>query len=306
MRAKEYLALRKKELYYYDIVEKTIRELHSLRFDKAATEEYFNRYLFADARSRVDKNFVLQEGEVDPTVALAVRIEICHVIAGDDSFVYAYNIIVQGKNKFCHSVAMRLYDLKEENIPTLQEMRELYYNCKEDLQHVVEGILRCLLDQSDFHLSNVPLDRIDLLWEFIREFYMTFCRTSKYRKEMEELKTALTRKEQEIATLEESLLTLRNQLSAYGKGGMTVAETALTFYYLFDELGVDFSNSDKTQWARFIHRLTGKSYQRVREALYFDFDQKSTRKNLRNVASLFAELFPRIETKIKNDMEPLR
>lgn len=127
-----------------------------------------------------------------------------------------------------------------------------------------------------------------------------FCHISNYWPD-------LAREKQERAALAEAKNNLENQLAEairmVGKGGMTVAETSLVFYYLFDEMGVDFSNSDKTKWARFIHAITGKSEQRIRNSLYFDFDQKSTRKNLRSIAGIFSELFPAIKQKILNDMQ---
>lgn len=87
------------------------------------------------------------------------------------------------------------------------------------------------------------------------------------------------------------------------KGGASVLEFSTATYYIFDALGVNFSNSDKTQWARFIHSLTGKSYERIRRSLNFDFESKAMRKNLRKVAAIFSELFPNIEQKILNDLE---
>ena len=67
--------------------------------------------------------------------------------------------------------------------------------------------------------------------------------------------------------------------------GMTVPQLVLVFYYLFNELGVNFDNSYKTAWAKFIHQLTGKCQQNIRSGLNIDFFSKRTHKNMRFVAS---------------------
>lgn len=376
MRAKEYLAYRRNDIYYYDSVSNAIQELYPLRFDRSETEEYFNRYLFADARSRAENNFVLREGEVDPSIAVAVRIEMRHVIAEDESFIYAYNIIAEGRNKFSRYETMKLCELKEENINTIHEIKEVYRQYREDypknvlsdflldphnrdfhnsrnkelrrdkewwleafnrayalfdeirtqlhrpyearflvmnlalddedLRRNVVDIVCCLLEHYDFRMSDERMKKKEILLDLVRELDMNHNKPLPTPREIEEMKLALAAGDREIAVLRETIANLTARLEGNEEGrGMSVGETALTFYYLFDQLGVDFSNSDKTQWARFIHTLTGKSYQRVRNALIIDFDRKTTRKYLRNVASLFAELFPSIEEKIKNDMEPI-
>lgn len=379
MRAKEYLELHKEDIYYYDIVKKSICELSPLRFDRYKTEEYFNRYLFADARNRADEKFSLREDEVDPAIALAVRIEMHNVIGGDETFVFAYNIIAEGRNRYANSDSMRLCDLKEESIHSILKIREHYKNYKEDypksvlsdylldshnmefyhrkneelhhdkewwlevfnrayeifdemrtqlerpyeaqflisrlhledkdLQQAVVGVVCCLLEHYDFQLSGEQKRKLDMLWELVRDFSHNGNVSADSRNEIEALKLAVAEKDLEIASLQKSLADLQSQLSANqeeaDRGGMTVSETSLVFYYLFNELGVDFSNSDKTQWARFIHRMTGKSFQSIRDSLRFDFDAKNTRKNLRNVSALFGELFPGIVEKILRDMAPL-
>lgn len=84
---------------------------------------------------------------------------------------------------------------------------------------------------------------------------------------------------------------------------MTMPQQVLAFYYLFNEMGINFNNSDKTQWARFINTFTGKNFQNIRTELNIDFECKKTQKNLRVVADLFAELFPRIQQKVINDSQ---
>lgn len=243
MRAKEYLAHRKEDIYYYAHVKKAIRALYPLREDKTGTEVYFNRHLFADARKRVE------------------------------------------------------------------EMKDIYRNAREEWQEAVEAIIHCLFEHLNIELTEECLAKKNELWELFKEFYMSYCKPYIIKNQIEELRATLARKEMEIAmwktTADDLEIQLDRKTSEAGKGGMTVMEIVLTFYYLFNELGLNFSNSDKTQWARFIHKLTGKSYQHIRGMLSLDFDRKSTLKNLRNVAALFKELFPLIEQKIVNDMAPV-
>ncbi len=82
---------------------------------------------------------------------------------------------------------------------------------------------------------------------------------------------------------------------------LTTFQQVLVFYYLFDYLGINFGNSDKSQWIKFIHKFTGKNEQNIKEKLYIDFDTKETKKNLRLIAPLFSALFSKIEEKIKID-----
>lgn len=408
MRAKEYLEYLKDEIYYYDLVKKSIHELAPLRFDRPATEAYFNRYLFADARHRVCDDFEPREGEVDHNIALAVRIEIRNVIADDSSFVYAYNIIAEGRNCFYTSPVMKLCDLKEEDIHTIHKIREQYKMNKEDypksllsdylldthnkafynrenrrryhekewwldafnrayelfdqmrlqlespyearllvmnldleddvLQRAVVGIVCCLLEHFDFQLTDDRKLKMNMLSDLVNDYYHNTLGLTDLEQEAEALKSALAAHEGTIASHEETIASLEETIASHEKtiisyekniadlketidrleerllqnevlsanGGMTVAQTSLTFYYLFDQLGLNFSNSDRTQWARFISGLTGKSYQSLREAFsHLDFDSQNARKNLRKVAALFTELFPQIAEKILRDMEPL-
>lgn len=377
MRAKEYLEFRKQDFFYFELVEKIIRDLYPLRCDRAKTEEYFNRYLFADAKYKANRHNEVQEGEVEPTIAVEVRNEVRHAIRGDRSFVIAHNIIAEGRNKFYRSELMSLGDTLDEDIKTESRVKEMRVQYREDypksklsdylldphirefykerngelqkkkewwlaacnkayelfdeirvqfndpfqgkemvenynpgdtdLKYTVVGLTCCLLEHYKIESPDEHQEKMNILKGLVQEYYANGCRLYSPGEEIEKLKADLAREKQERAALAEAKNNLENQLAEAirmaGKGGMTVAETALTFYYLFDEMGVDFSNSDKTKWARFIHAITGKSEQRIRNSLYFDFDQKSTRKNLRSIAGIFSELFPAIKQKILNDMQ---
>lgn len=70
---------------------------------------------------------------------------------------------------------------------------------------------------------------------------------------------------------------------------------------LFNELGVNFNNTTKESWIRFIETLTGRHYQNIKTHLNFSFDDPQTQKNLRKVFNLFLEIFPEIAQKILND-----
>jgi hypothetical protein len=149
---------------------------------------------------------------------------------------------------------------------------------------------------------------------------------------VEELETTIDRKDKEIVTLKNSIEQLnqlldgekqkikqlknklRTETQALKKTiaeltnetnirGMTMPQQVLAFYYLFNEMGINFNNSDKTQWARFINTFTGKNFQNIRTELNIDFECKKTQKNLRVVSDLFAELFPRIQQKVINDSQ---
>ncbi len=94
---------------------------------------------------------------------------------------------------------------------------------------------------------------------------------------------------------------LNEHAENYNRKGLTLAQQVLLFYYLFNELDVNFTNSFKVQWARFLEKVTGKHIQNIRAELNIDFDSKKTKKNLKIVADLFRELLPKISTKIEND-----
>ena len=89
---------------------------------------------------------------------------------------------------------------------------------------------------------------------------------------------------------------------AAGKGA-TYSQQVLIFYYLFNALGVNFSNSDKSAWARLIHFVTGASEKNLRKYMTPDFDRKSVQKDLSLVGAALGELFPAIAKKVEKDKE---
>lgn len=118
--------------------------------------------------------------------------------------------------------------------------------------------------------------------------------------EKQKIKQLKTKLRTEIRSLKTTIVELTEETNTRG---MTMPQQVLAFYYLFNELGISFNNSDKTQWARFINTFTGKNFQNIRTELNIDFESRKTQKNLRVVADLFAELFPRIQQKVINDSQ---
>ncbi|MCE5177846.1 MAG: hypothetical protein LLF81_01710 [Porphyromonadaceae bacterium] len=112
--------------------------------------------------------------------------------------------------------------------------------------------------------------------------------------------------------MEASMIQMKEELEAerikrqqlemeVGMKGMTTAEIDLVFYYLFNELGVNFNNTTKESWIRFIETLTGRHYQNIKTHLNFSFESPQTQKDLRKVYNLFLKIFPEIAQKILND-----
>jgi len=64
---------------------------------------------------------------------------------------------------------------------------------------------------------------------------------------------------------------------------------------------VNFNNTTKESWIRFIETLTGRHYQNIKTHLNFSFESPQTQKDLRKVFNLFLEIFPEIAQKILND-----
>lgn len=85
--------------------------------------------------------------------------------------------------------------------------------------------------------------------------------------------------------------------------GATANQLALLFYYLFNELHIDFTNSDKMAWARLIHFISGHSIENLRKYLNIQFDKKSVQQDLGIVQAALQELFPAVAQKIEKDKQ---
>lgn len=81
----------------------------------------------------------------------------------------------------------------------------------------------------------------------------------------------------------------------------TTRQLGILFYYLFNELGIDFTNSDKSAWARLLSFITGYSEDTLRKKLDFDFEAKQVQKDMGVVKAAVEELFPAIARKIEKD-----
>ena len=481
MRAKEYLEMNKKKIQYCELVKKAVNDLYPIRNSKRETEAYFNRYLFADARfckqalnddgSLSSTDFKEREGEIKWPIAYIVRMQILNVIAGDDSFTFAYNIIGSGANSYEDFHRIMACKLKEESLNTVNHIeqvckeykedypktnladyllddanREFYNNRKNNLlkdeewwllafnkayeifdkvrvkaynpfkaQYMVKniffndkvlestiiGIVKNLIDNYTYELTEVQNKKLKMLYDKVDEYgdarftkiddtylenmkeldlqkvnWMKATRLFNYeniylwatheafnleqrmniieliekryinekkthpdifiydldqffrslRKAMsvnnvaesdeansyigslnasinektEEIKQLKTQYESVIESLKDTITRLTAEMNT---NGLTMPQQVLAFYYLFNELGITFNNSDKTQWARFINTFTGKNYQNIRAELNIDFESKRTRKNLRIVSDLFDELFPKIRQKVINDSQ---
>ena len=144
MRAKEYLEINKSMIQHYDIVKSAVYALCPLRNDKRKTEEYFNKYLFADARYKAQKDgFVLREGEVHAIKAPLVRIYIMNAVFCDESFIYAYNIIVMQKNKYHDILRLKCCNVKDLNCDTISNIESICSLYKEDYpkQHLCDFLI---------------------------------------------------------------------------------------------------------------------------------------------------------------------
>jgi uncharacterized coiled-coil protein SlyX len=479
-----------------------------LRNNKRQTEAYFNRYLFADVRYRshaqyyADKPpstiFNESENEIDKTIAHKVRMEILNVISGDDTFIFAYNIIALGANHYDDNHPIMTVNLKEENLNTVSYIEDVCKKYKEDypkasladylldddnrtifsnkrcdlqkdeewwlcafnkayeifdlirakvsdpfksqyivkniffndklLESTIVGIVKSLIDNYSYDLTDAQKKKFEMLSDNIDEYgnehflridetYLDKIRdlnpdeinwlksTQMFNYEIifiwatheafsleqrlhiieliekkyfierekhpdifiydltqffvslreqvnmnclndphsqtyseiqpervEQLESTIDRKNEEIGKLKNTIeqlnqllnentdkikqlkTKLRSETQTLKKTiaklteeintrGMTMPQQVLAFYYLFNELGINFNNSDKTQWARFINTFTGKNFQNIRTELNIDFECKKTQKNLRVVADLFSELFPRIQQKVINDSQ---
>lgn len=72
---------------------------------------------------------------------------------------------------------------------------------------------------------------------------------------------------------------------------------------MFNELGVNFQNSKKKDWAKVISAMNGKNEEYIRKALSVNFEDDVTKNDMRIVISTIDNLLPNITQKIRNDIE---
>ena len=383
MRAKEYLEINKERILYFDIVKSAIDALGPLRNKKRETEEYFNRYLFADARYAAQKEeFEVREGEVNKNYAYDVRMYIMNAVSSDESFIFTYNIILMQKNKYFYIASLNFCKLKEINCNTVSEIERvrslykedypnnnlmcflhdddnsLYYEEKQlvlnkdvdwwlsafneayaifdnmrlllyepfdakrliteyknkdkELENTIIEIVKYLVAQYDYDLSVKQKKEIKLLSKLI-DAHFSHIKKLSYVDKITELENVLKEKEEEyqriIKTKDEVIEANYQKIECLSKDiesknkGLTIPQQNLFYYYMFNELGVNFSNSKKKDWAKIISALNGKNEEYVRKALSINFDDDPTINDMRIVATTIDDLFPRIKEKILNDIE---
>ncbi len=177
MRAKEYLEINKCEIFHFDIVKSAIDALCPLRNNKRKTRDYFNRYLFSDARILAnEKGFVLNEGEVDDKLAPGVRNGIMNAICKDESFVFAYNIIAMQENEYYNLTPLNFCVIKDFNCNTLSDIERIRSLYKED--YPKDNLLSYLLDDdnSNFYYNvQAELNKGEQWWlDVFNEAYNIF------------------------------------------------------------------------------------------------------------------------------------
>ena len=81
----------------------------------------------------------------------------------------------------------------------------------------------------------------------------------------------------------------------------TTRQLGILFYYLFNELGIDFTNSDKSEWARLISFISGYDSETLRKKFDVDYDRKQTLKDMDVVCAAIRNLMPGLARKIAKD-----
>lgn len=166
------------------------------------------------------------------------------------------------------------------------------------MQHTVVQMLHYMTEGYDFELNEEQLIKMSMLAEEIKDFMEGY--GNGYN--LQERYNELLKKYQELEKENERLLLSMSQLEKNMRG-MPTAIQCLVFYYIFNYLGVNFENSVKEHWIRFIEKVTGKNAQNIKKHLKIDFDCARTQQNLRIVHALFLDLFPNIAQLVVNDMK---
>jgi hypothetical protein len=117
------------------------------------------------------------------------------------------------------------------------------------------------------------------------------------RQKDEELRLLAVKHDAEIENMK---ILLNDHTENYNRKGLTLAQMILVFYYLFNDLGINFVNTAKMQWVRFLAKVTGCHVQTIRNEINIDFESTKTKRNLKIMADLFRELLPKITIKIEN------
>ena len=255
------------KLIHLELVSRTIYALIPLCEDREKTESYLNLYLFADMRFHAGNNAPLRENEVDPSLAGAVRLEVLHMIRGDEMFIYAWEMITQNNHMYqtpadCSNL---VWDPAE-----LAITREL-----ETWQRLVDQIREAIVEK---HM----LMKLKVLTDFLtKELYNGD-------------ESRMAAEEGEVG---------EEPVDGPKGSAFTLSQVILCFYYICQEQDINYENSHKTNWARCIARISGKSEQRIRNSLNFDLHSKKSRRDLMIIHPVMSKLFPAIGEKILMDMK---
>lgn len=395
MRAKEYLEINKDQIFHYDIVKCAIDALCPLRNNKIKTEEYFNRYLFADARFLANKkDFVLREGEVHQHLAREVRIILMNAVFNDESFIFAYNVIVMQNNEYHYLTPLEFCKIKEYNCDTVSNIERIcslykedypknnlldyllddynsifyyekhaelnkhekwwlnvfneayrifdnmrlklnipfesqllitqYQNEDKDFENIVVDLVIHLVSGYNYDFNEKQKKAIGLLSKLISQHFSRKKRKS-YVDKINELKHILKEKEEQYQIIikekedalkahceklefqnreiESQSLKIEQLNNDIQNKGFTIPQQNILYYYMFNEMGVNFQNSKKKDWAKVISSINGKNEEYIRKELSINFDDDTTINDMRIVAKTIDNLLPNITKKILNDIE---
>lgn len=170
-----------------------------------------------------------------------------------------------------------------------KELITKFENEDKDFENTVVELVRFYLNSYDYDLSQEQIDEIHFLSEEL-DLYFSKVEIQSPMERIKELENIIKEKETEY----ESAVKIK---------GLTISQQNIFFYYIFDEMDINFENSTKTQWAKIISNVTGKSEENTRKKLCIKFDNPATQKDMKRVADIVKDLLPFIYNKILNDLE---
>lgn len=199
-----------------------------------------------------------------------------------------------------------------------------YKNEDKDFENTVIDLVLLLITRYDYDLNEKQRKAINLLSKII-DSYFSQRKRQLYEDNINELENVLKEKEEEyvrnietkdeiiedhentIETQRQELKTKEYEIAQLKRDlhfkGFSIPQQNLFYYYLFNELGVNFVNSKKKDWAKVISAINGKNEEYVRKELSINFDDEATILDMRIVATTIDNLFPNITLKILSDIE---
>jgi hypothetical protein len=266
MKAKEYLKTARNDLMHFGQVRRSIYALYPVRKNRRLTETYLNLYLYADMRIHAGIDGPPRENEVDPSLAPAVRLEILNVIAGDDSFAFARDMIIRNGH---------MYHLQNDCIDLLLDPPEQAVTRELDAWQKVVTLICEPMDEGHVRIKMKQL--LDILIE---------------QHEIGEEKRLATNGEEEPA-------------NHPMENAFTVSQVILCLEYMFRELGITEENCHKTVKAELISCLTHKSEKHIRNLLYYDLESRKTKRDLKVIYPVMSKLDPRFGAEILKDLKTI-